>query len=472
MSKGRLTRHELSWLLTREAQHAAERLRVGVQYLRTHAPPPPAEVEDPAHGVETSLAALDDVMQMLSNLNQQAAPQGAAAPAGRRGRIDIAALIVEVAPDARLSIEPGSGTEIYGDEADLRRMIQVLVGHGSGEGALVTVRRDGDDVKVAVALGPDSSPTAETERAWLNRVVVRYGGRHELEGGSEVIVFPADAASDRNESAALRKELAEVRKQGEAYARELAAVFERGEGAATISSPPTADGMPLEAARFSVMTKLCAGIASELRSALGSAKDDLAAVRQGEMSDAHVDALRRRLGHTEELVSDLAAIGELRADELKLDIDIAAVARTTIRTLANTAERKDVKVTLKVSPEGAGTSLKRGPKAMNLLLRELVAHAIEASPRGSHVDVTVEALAGGGVRLVVDDSGAALPVAGRRAYVTLETHAGAYGRPSGLPVFLAAEVSACNRAVLELADVPDRDPTSPTGLRVSVTFVG
>src|SRR5690606_14985017 len=119
---------------------------------------------------------LDDVMRMLSNLNLRGTPaQGPAAPP-RRGRIDIAALLVEVAPDARVSIEPGSGTEVYGDEADLRRMLQVLVGHGSGEGSSATVRREGDDVRVSVTLGPDSSPTAETERAWLSRMAMRYGG--------------------------------------------------------------------------------------------------------------------------------------------------------------------------------------------------------------------------------------------------------------------------------------------------------
>ena len=99
MSKGRLTRQELSWLLTQEAQNAAERLRIGVQVLRTQAPDTPAVTikEDPAHHVDASLDALDDVMKMLSNLNQrQSSSQLAVAP--RRGRIDLAALIVEVAP--------------------------------------------------------------------------------------------------------------------------------------------------------------------------------------------------------------------------------------------------------------------------------------------------------------------------------------------------------------------------------------
>ena len=40
VSKGRLTRQELGWLLTQEAAGAAERLRMGVQVLKSNAPPP------------------------------------------------------------------------------------------------------------------------------------------------------------------------------------------------------------------------------------------------------------------------------------------------------------------------------------------------------------------------------------------------------------------------------------------------
>lgn len=485
MSKGRLTRHELSWLLTQEAQNAAERLRVGVQFLRTQAPPPPAPgAEDPAHGVETSLDALDDVMKMLSNLNQRSVPQSGSMPAARRGRIDIAALLVETAPDARVSIEPGSGTEVYGDEADFRRMLQVLIGHGSGEGTSVVVRREGDEVKVAVALGPDSSPTAETERAWLARVALRYGGRHELEGGSEVLIFPADGASDRSESAALRKELDEARKQGEVYARELAAIFDRGEEVTTVSTVPPAPGVPSEA-RLVAMTKICSGVASELKNALGPAAKELAALRPSpgsqtprrfEITDEQLETLRRRVAHTHDVIGSLARIGELRADELDTEVDLADVVRSTVKALANVAERDEVKVTVRVSPEGARVYVRRGPKSLGVLVRELIAHAIEASPRSSTVDVSVVAPEGGaGARLIVDDSGSSLPASGRRAFLALETHAGAYGRPSGLPIFLAAELAACQGAMLELSDAPMKAPQAgadagASGLRVAVTF--
>ena len=476
MSKGRLTRQELSWLLTQEAQNAAERLRVGVQVLRTQAPPPDVVIQDraadPAHHVDASLDALDDVMKMLSNLNQrQSSSQLAVAP--RRGRIDLAALIVEVAPEARVSIEPGSGTEVYGDEADFRRMIQVLIGHGTGEGSSVTVRRDGDDVRISTTLGPDSSPTAGTERAWLSRMAIRYGGRHELEGGNEMLVLPAEVSADRSEREALRKELDEARAQGEVYARELAAVFDRGEEVQTVSSVPPAPGPPA-ADRFATITKVCAGVSSELRAAMGPLTRDLAALRRHEVTDEQLDTLRRRLSHAQELVASLRSIGSLPAQELATEVDLVEVAKTAARDGNGFGERNQVKVIVKAADD-ARIYARCGPKAIAALARELVAHAVAASPKGAVVEISVGGDAAG-ARLVVDDAGSPLPASGRRAFLALETHAGQYARPSGLPIFMAAELAACLGARLELSDAPAREAaagaTGPAGggLRVAVTL--
>ncbi len=482
MSKGRLTRQELSWLLTQEAQNAAERLRVGVQVLRTHAPPapapPPATIinEDPGHHVDASLDALDDVMKMLSNLNQrQSSSQLAVAP--RRGRIDLAALIVEVAPEARVSIEPGSGTEVYGDEADFRRMIQVLIGHGTGEGSAqgrVTVRRDGDDVRISTTLGPDSSPTAGTERAWLSRMALRYGGRHDLEGGNETLVLPAEQSADRTEREALRKELDEARKQGEVYARELAAVFDRGEEVATVSSVPPAPGPPA-ADRFATITKVCAGVASELRASLGPLTKELASLRRHEVTDEQLDTLRRRLSHTQELVASLRSIGSLPGHELATEVDLVEVARGAARDGNVFGERNQVKVVVKAA-DGQRVYVRSRTKAVAALARELVAHAVAASPKNALVEISV-AEDPDGPRLVVDDAGSPLPASGRRSFLALETHAGQYARPSGLPIFMAAELAACVGARLELSDAPAREGEGATaggpaggGLRVAVTF--
>lgn len=463
MSKGRLTRQELSWLLTQEAQNAAERLRVGVQVLRTQAPPPPdaplPSVEDPAHHVDASLDALDDVMKMLSSLNQTASGSGVAA--GRRGRIDLAALIMEVAPAARVSIEPGSGTEVYGDEADFRRMLQVLIGHGTGEGSSITIRRDADDVRISTVLGPDSSPTAETERAWLSRMALRYGGRHELEGGTEILVLPGEVAADRNEREALRRELDEARKQGEAYARELAAMFERGEEVSTVSSLPPAPALGASD-RFGTLTKLCAGIASELRATLGPLSKELAALRRPEITEEQLDLARRRVAHARELAASLRSVGEVPPIELATEVDLHEVARAAARDGGAFGARNEVSVVVKAK-EGTHHYVRSGSKALHALARELVAHAVAASPRGATVEISVSGELSG-PRLVVDDAGSALPASGRRAFLALETHAGAYGRPSGLPIFMAAELAACLGARLELADAPSG------GVRAIVTF--
>lgn len=469
MTKGRLTRQELSWLLTQEAQNAAERLRSGVQVLRTHAPPPPpappleiiGSSADPSMHVDASLDALDDVMRMLSNLNQRSS---SAASPPRRGRIDLAALLVEIAPEARVSIEPGSGTEVFGDEADFRRMLQVMLGHASGEGQAATVRRDGDDVRISVGLGPDASPTAETERAWLSRMALRYGGRYELEGGTEVLVFPAEGAVDKSEREALRRELDEARKQGEVYARELAAVFERGEEVASVSSVPPPQGVQ-PTTRFATVTKLCAGIASELRATLGPVSRDLAGLRRHDVTDEQLDAMRRRVQHAKEMVASLASIGNLDAEEFAVEVDLVDAARGAMRDSAAVAERGDVNVALQTKGDGRAY-VRAGTKAVSALVRELVMHAVAASPRGATVDVVVFGGEGGstGASFVVDDAGQPLPASARRAFLALETHAGAYGRPTGLPIFMAAELAACQGAVLELSDSP------LGGLRVTVRF--
>ena len=142
----RLTKQELSWLLTQEARAAAKTLRQGVQRL-SQSPPQP-EIHEAPREIESSLEALDDAMRMLESLNVRMGKRGA------RGRVDLATIVVEVVPDARLHLAPGSGTEVYGDEADLRRMIQILV-RQTGlnvegvEAPEVTIGREGEEVRIS-----------------------------------------------------------------------------------------------------------------------------------------------------------------------------------------------------------------------------------------------------------------------------------------------------------------------------------
>ncbi len=481
MSKGKLTRQELGWLLTQEAQGAAERLRKGVSAL-TQAPPPDTteDVNIPADaaGVDATLSALDDAMRMLSSLHARPV-----SVRGRRGRIDLASLLWEVAPEARVSIEPGSGTEVFGDEAELRRMLHVILGHGSGSGSAVSIRREGDEVVVAVVMGPDSSPTADTERAWLSRMAVRYGGRYELEGATEVLALPAEGIEARDDVAKLRKELDEARRQGEAYARELAAVWAASDEPVSSSSYPPPQTPAVD--RYAAMTRFAGGIAATLRSVLSPIARDLADLRapaaprrsspdleaaaRGEI-DEKLEAIRRKLLVAQEFVAELSSVGEGEAGEPLRVVDLFEVVRAQVRALEARAARAGITVRVRTEPEGrVGTIAARtGPRAVTVLTRELVSHAIAASTPGSSVAVTlhpptdgVEAL---GARLVVDDSGTSLPGPARRALLALEVEPGTFGRPSGVALFIASEVALAQGALLEIGDA------AAGGVRVTVTF--
>jgi len=525
VSKGKLTRQELGWLLTQEAQGAAERLRKGVTALTQAPPAPGADVS----GVDATLSALDDAMKMLSSLHNRPV-----AVRGRRGRIDLASLLWEVAPEARVSIEPGSGTEVFGDEAELRRMLHVMLGHGTGSGSAVTIRRDGDEVVVGVVLGPDSSATADTERAWLGRMAIRYGGRYELEGSQEVLALPAEGVEARDDVAKLRKELDEARKQGEAYARELAAVWAATDEPLVQSSyPPPASSA---ADRFGATARLSGGIAATLRAMLSPVGRDLSDLRAAAAAtarksspdleaaartdvDERLESIRRKLLAVQEFVAELAAVGESDPQEPQREVDLVEVVRGEVKALEARAARVGVELVVRtVFPEAPGApSDKPGdkpgaarapariaPRAASVLARELIAHAIAATPRGSAVVVTVRAPGAArtpgkgsgahddasepqlGTRLVVDDGGTMLPAAARRALVGLEVEPGTFGRPSSVALFVANEIAAAQGALLEISDAKpaagdaavaraigegahETDRRS-VGVRVSITF--
>ena len=480
MSKGKLTRQELGWLLTQEAQGAAERLRKGVTAL-TQAPPPPGANGADGAGVDATLSALDDAMRMLSSLHNR--PSSAR---GRRGRIDLASLTWEVAPEARVSIEPGSGTEVHGDESELRRMLHVMLGHGSGSGSAVTIRREGDEVVIGVVLGPDSSVTAETERAWLSRMAIRYGGRYELVGSQEILALPADGLDARDDVAKLRKELDEARKQGEAYARELAAVWAAGDEPVTQSSyPPPATPA---ADRHGAVARLSGGVAAtlrtlvspvarqlgELRATLGASarksSPDLEAAARGEL-DEHLESIRRRLVAVQEFVAELAAVGESDPNELQREVDLIEIVRAEMRSLEARIARTGAQVVLVVLPEGSARAAARvSPRSIGVLMRELIAHAIAATPRGTRVNITVQAQDDGlGSRVLIDDSGTILPAAARRALLALEVEPGTFGRPSSVGLFVAAEIAAAQGALLEVGDAPVEGGCGG-GVRITVTF--
>lgn len=467
MSKGRLTRQELGWLLTQEAAGAAERLRTGVQILKSN--PPPGE--QGAAGLDATLDALDDTMKMLSTLHNRPVRV-----AGRRGRVNLAALLWEVAPDARAAIEVGahlaSGTEVFGDEAELRRMLQLLVEHGSGAGSQVTIKRDGDMVKVAVVLGPDATATAEAERAWLSRMATRYGGRLELEGGMEVFSLPAD--SERVEREALERELDEARKQGEAYARELAAAFTTTEeGVSPSTFPPPLSGTDV-GERVAVLIRVAGGVAAELRSLLTPAVREVAELAKDD--EGRFETIRRELAQAQDLASALGAVGDIDVQELPGPVSLGEVVGRQVAYAEARAARAGVTVNVVDATEGKARA-RASLRAVTALVDALLGQAIQASPRGSAVEVHVRDEERG-PSVAIDDAGPPIPATARKQFVGLETEPGTYGRPTSLPLYVAAALASWQGATFELDDAPVDGPASGGaarpkgggGLRVRVTF--
>ncbi|HEU4410383.1 MAG TPA: hypothetical protein VFS43_34330 [Polyangiaceae bacterium] len=414
MSTDKLNRQELSWLLAQEARAAADLLRRGVSDLSLEPNPLPYLGE-----VTSTLDALDDAMRTLASLNT-----GGGASTTRRGRIDLATLLLEMAPTARVGIEPGKGTDVFGDEGELKRMVQVLLSFGmtsaapSAEGAAsaVAIRREGELVRVTVALGPDSSATGETEQAWLHRMALRYGGSLVLEGGQVTLELPADTAEERSELEELRRELAAAQEQAETYARELASMFQRRTlppGAATRPPPRTADD------RFGPALRLV-----------------LALDRRGEAAPGAVRALTPLVRHL--------------AHEPPGPVELGPWLAGAVEALGRRAAAREVRLEA-VAGTPQASARKHAALAVLTLLGE---QAIEATPPGGRVEIGARA-EGEGLLVWANDEGPAVPFAHRDALLRLEGDGSSLGRPADLELFFADALARHLGGFVELGQQGD-----------------
>jgi hypothetical protein len=329
----------------------------------------------------------------------------------------------------------------------------------------MTIKREGDEVRVSVVLGPDSTASAETERAWLSRMAIRYGGKYELEGGMEVVVLPADA--ERKERQALEKELDEARKQGEAYARELAATFStEGESQSPSTFPPPLGG-PDAARNFAVIARFAGGIAAELRTMLSPVAREVSQTGSSPPVD-RAEQVRKALVTAQEFVSALAALGELDPNEQTGAADLGDLVQAQIERLNVRIDRAGVRVKFELPEKQLFARMPL--RAAGVMIHQVLWQAIASSPKGSEVVVHVVD-AEPGPQLVVEDAGPPLPVAARRGLVNLELEPGTYGRPTSIPLYVCAEMAAWMGASLELGDTgAGPASTAHSGVRVSVTF--
>jgi signal transduction histidine kinase len=439
VSQERLTRQELSWLLAQEARGAAKALREGVTQLKQ--PPPGSaaiEIRQSEGSVETTLDTLDDAINRLSEL--QTGPQSRA----RRGRIDLAALLVQLAPNARIVMEPGAGTEVFGEEAELNRMLLLLVGqtHGnptepaSSAAPEVHIRRQDHWVRISVALGPDTSASAELERRWISRMATRYGGKLELEGGMQSVLLPADGASDQREVVELRKELEQAQQLGEVYARELAAVFATGDLPSDRGETPDAD---VAAVRFDLLVSTCAALLRLISGWFDGLRADLtAAGQQLGNPTALAQPVLQRLSSGLELLGELRRVAECPRQETPRQVDVAQLAREVATGAEARAARHAVKLVVELSDRAESTVR---PHALTLMLRALLDQAIAATPRDAQVTLQL-AKVEGGLELRVADGGPVIPGSARADLLAYRLDPTSVGRPAGPALLVAATAAA------------------------------
>jgi two-component system, OmpR family, sensor kinase len=456
----RLTKNELTWLLTQEARTAAQKLRRGVgMYSAGDELPAPAMtiLEEGSGGVESTLNRLDEAVSMLASLH------GHPVPRGRRGKIDLAALVWEVAPEARVQLEMGEGTTVFGDESELRRMLHVLIGQtgdprAAGATPSVIIRREGDEIRVGVNLGPDTPGAFTAERGWLSRMATRYGGRLELDGSMQTLVLAADVDMQRRELENLKKELAAAQAQGEAYARELAAVFSRGDtlpGLVPLAGAPPAprpSRMPSSSGDgLAVLVAAVRALSADLRGILSAVGRDIAPLRDrvGDVGDIAASVGRHVTGASE-IVADLARLGTCPVGELPRPADLADLLREAVQSERARAQRHDVQLVLE-APESAEDTVEVG--AVGALFQVLVDHAIEASPAGSTVSIELKETAAA-FQITFDDAGPSLPPSARGSVLSRDFDAIVNGRPQGLALIAASTIAVHLRLVLDLEEGP------------------
>jgi hypothetical protein len=379
------------------------------------------------------LDTLDGAIEMLGALQGERGTR-------RRGRIDVAALLYALAPQARIEIAPGEGTEVFGEEGALSRMLHVLLHQAVGDGPLasaspeIRVERQGDVIRVGVELGPDTSASSELERRWLAHMATRFGGRIELGGGRQTLLLPADGVDDKSEVVALRRELQEAQALGETYAMELATVLTAVQSRTEEHGAPPSSRADLS---FSISTELAVALARATSHVYEEWLQTLhERVEQAARALGPTELTRALLEHTASgasLLSDVAAFGDISSEEATSLVSLTVVGRDLIEALADHAARNEVVLEVRVPSDLDVTA---PPRALAVLVRAMASCAIEETPAHGSVVLTARRL-GTDIELTVSGGGQQLPTTPVGSQHLSQNEATQVGRPLSVSLVVA-----------------------------------
>ncbi|KTT23717.1 ATP-binding protein [Pseudacidovorax intermedius] len=224
---------------------------------------------------------------------------------------------------------------------------------------------------------------------------------------------------------------------------------------------------------FDAQKHFVADAAHELRSPLAALKLQVQLLRRAGDPAAHEQAVQRLaagIDRATRLVEQLLTLARNEAHAAAggtaAPVDLAMLAREAVADAVAAAETKHIDLGL---ARADAVSVEGHIDALRILLRNLVDNAVKYTPQNGRVDVTVQqAQEGGGVLLVVEDSGPGLEEADRlRVWDRFFRAADASAPGSGLGLAIVRSVAELHGAELQL----DRSATLG-GLRVRVRFPG
>jgi two-component system sensor histidine kinase BaeS len=158
--------------------------------------------------------------------------------------------------------------------------------------------------------------------------------------------------------------------------------------------------------------ELLADVAHELRTPLQAIRGQVEGMLDG-LYPADEEHLRPVVARTEtmaRLLEDLRTLSMAEAGVLELHretVDPLAAATSVVEGVRPRADRADVELTVTSAPTTPRT-IEADPLRLDEVLANLVTNAVQHTPRGGHVTVSVDGTAGGGVRFTIDDTGSGI----------------------------------------------------------------
>lgn len=213
---------------------------------------------------------------------------------------------------------------------------------------------------------------------------------------------------------------------------------------------------------------LASEFAHELRTPLAALKLQILSLARADCNEARDVAIARLSAGVERaarLVEQLLVLARQEAAEARLEpVSLTDLAKRAVGDMAGAAQARAIDLGLEQADEA---TVQGQGDALMILLRNLVDNAVKYTPAGGTVDVSVLGPgAGGGARLVVEDSGPGIPPEEReRVFHRFYRVPGSEAQGSGLGLAIIRAIAERHGAKLAL-DASER----LGGLKVTVEF--